>query len=435
MYPTTNLLFFNPLFPPKHVQTILYNSGPVLHFNSDSEGLIEEEIYTYPKAIIIANGVIEKIEDSSIVVEEYGIIEGECFNDSVKVVDLGGNAVVPGLIDPHTHLLWEGDRSREVRWRREGLSYAQIAELGGGIQHTVHATRGASSERLFELGYLRLRESLRTGTTHLEAKSGYGLSVDHELRLLEIANKLRGIQHLPTLDLTWMGAHDIPKETTRQEYVESLLSQQLPAVLEQGFARSVDVFCEPGWFTLEDAEEILRTSQQAGLATRMHVDEFIDGGGGNLAAELGVATADHAYHTPLASRLRMKDADVMTGFLPGTPYAMGDAWPDMKLMEDHQIPFTLATDFNPNCRTLSLPFMCSLMVQRCNVHPIEALRAVTVNAAKTTPHPSGKIHGQLKEGAVANLNIVDGPHWEAVALRPSGTPFKATVLNGQFIAH
>ncbi len=417
------------------MQTIFYNSGPVVHFGKALHSDIDEMVYTSQKAIIISNGSIDAIIDSQDAIDEYAIHAGECSNESVTVHDLGGNAVVPGLIDPHTHLLWDGDRSKEVAWRREGLSYADIAKRGGGIQHTVNATRSASNERLFELGYLRLRESLRTGTTHMEAKSGYGLSLEHELRLLEVADSLQTISHIPTLDLTWMGAHDVPKDSTKSEYVESLLSQQLPAVIEQGVARSADVFCEPGWFTLEDAEDILRASQDAGLATRMHIDEFADGGGGSLAAELGVTTADHAYHTPLSSRLEMRDANVLTGFLPGTPYAMGDPWPDMTLVGEHEIPFTLATDFNPNCRTLSLPFMCSLLVQRCNLHPIEALKAVTVTAAKSTPHPSGHRHGQLMAGAVANLNIVDGPHWEAVALRPTGSPFKATVLNGQFIAH
>ena len=176
-------------------------------------------------------------------------------------------------------------------------------------------------------------------------------------------------------------------------------------------------------------------SRDAGLALRMHVDEFSDGGGGALAAELAVDTADHAYHTPLDVRLRMEEAGVMTGFLPGTPYSMGDAWPSMGRIEEKAITYSLATDFNPNCRTLSLPFMCSLMVQRCGVHPLNALRAVTVNSARTTPHPSGLVHGRIVEGGVANLNVIDGPHWEAFALRPTGSPFSATVLNGQFIAH
>ena len=132
-----------------------------------------------------------------------------------------------------------------------------------------------------------------------------------------------------------MGAHDVPKDVTREAYIESLHSEQLPAVLAQGIARSVDVFCEPGWFSTSESEDILRAGKQGGLAMRMHIDEFADGGGGELAAELGVETADHAYHTPLKSRMKMKDAGVNTGFLPGTPYAMGDAWPELTPMHEH----------------------------------------------------------------------------------------------------
>jgi imidazolonepropionase len=252
---------------------------------------------------------------------------------------------------------------------------------------------------------------------------------------LEIGSKLSSIKHVPSIDLTWMGAHDAPPGATIDAYVDDLLTEQLPAVVDQGLARSADVFCEPGWFSVEQSEELLRASRDAGLALRMHVDEFSDGGGGALAAELAVDTADHAYHTPLDVRLRMEEAGVMTGFLPGTPYSMGDAWPSMGRIEEKGITYSLATDFNPNCRTLSLPFMCSLMVQRCGVHPLNALRAVTVNSARTTPHPSGLVHGRIVEGGVANLNVIDGPHWEAFALRPTGSPFSATVLNGQFITH
>ena len=178
--------------------------------------------------------------------------------------------------------------------------------MGGGIRSTVAATRLAGDDELFALGYKRLREALRTGTTHLEAKSGYGLSTESELRLLQVASRLNGISHTPTIDSTWMGAHDTPPETPREAYVETLLSEQLPAVVEQGIARSADVFCEPGWFTVEESEDILRASRKAGLDLRMHVDEFVDGGGAELASALGVETADHAYHTPMEVRLDMK---------------------------------------------------------------------------------------------------------------------------------
>ena len=154
-------------------------------------------------------------------------------DDDVHIHDLHGQGIVPGLIDGHAHLLWAGDRSREVAWRQEGKSYAEISEMGGGIGHTVSQTRAASTEHLFELGYMRLRDALRTGTTHLEAKTGYGLTTESELRLLEIADQLNGIEHTPTIESTWMGAHDVPKGMHRDDYIESLHSEQLPAVLDR----------------------------------------------------------------------------------------------------------------------------------------------------------------------------------------------------------
>ena len=397
----------------------------------------EESVLAAGMAIVVENDEIVSIRPSQDVVDEFGIsTQSASFSiEGTHVHDLGGQAVVPGLVDGHTHLLWSGDRSREVAWRQEGKTYAEIASMGGGIRSTVQFTRSASEDDLFASGYARLRNALRTGTTHMEAKSGYGLSTESELKLLKVMEQLNTIEHTPSIDPTWMGAHDVPSETTHAQYVEALISEQLPAVIEQGIARSADVFCEPGWFSVEESEDLLKASKSAGLGLRMHVDEFVDGGGGELACSLGVDTADHAYHTPNDVRLSMKHSGVNTGFLPGTPYAMGDSWPDMEWAVENHLPFTLATDFNPNCQTLSLPFMCSLMVQRCHLHPLKAIEAVTVSAAKTTPHPSGLAHGVLAEGAVANFNIVDGPHWEAMCLRPSGSPFSGTVLNGKFIAH
>ena len=429
---TTDLLFFNPLPYSQHMRAIYLNAGPMVHFDPQHE----ESIHAKGKAIITNGQTIETITDSETVISEYDLPKhlDDYRNNDVVVHDLRHQAIVPGLIDAHTHLLWSGDRSREVAWRHEGKSYADIANLGGGIQYTVSRTSNASSEVLRKLGYQRLRDALRTGTTHLEAKSGYGLSTDSELMLLQTMDELGQINHLPSIDPTWMGAHDVPKGTSMDDYVESILSDQLPAVVEQGIARSADVFCEPGWFSIEHTEAILKASRSAGLSLRMHIDEFADGGGGRLAAELRVDTADHAAHTPMEVRLDMKERGVNTGFLPGTPYAMGHQWPDMASITKHEIPFTLGTDFNPNCHTLSLPFVCSLMVQRCGVHPLDALAAVTVRAGEISPHPTGKNHGVLTAGAVANFNIVDGPHWEAIALRPSSTPFSGTVLNGNYLS-
>ena len=413
------------------MRTLLINCGPMVHFSSIDSSIpltIEDSINDIGMAIIIEDDKVVNIADSQEVISEYGE------DSDNRIIDANGMAIIPGLIDTHSHLLWSGDRSQEVRWRLEGKTYRDISNMGGGIQSTVNATRSSSNNDLHKEGYVRLRSALRTGTTHMEVKSGYGLDTATELKLLAVASTLGSDENLPSLDPTWMGAHDTPKDMAHGDYIESLLNEQLPAIVEQGIARSADVFCEPGWFTVEESEDILKASRSSGLDLRMHIDEFEDSGGGHLAAELKVQTADHAYHTTLENRLEMKDAGVITGFLPGTPYAMGDMWPDMSEIHEHKIPYTLATDFNPNCQTLSLPFMASLMVQRCKVQPLEALAAVTVNAAKSSPHPSGE-HGVIKEGAIANINILDSPHWESFSLKPSHSPFSATILNGKFISH
>lgn len=408
--------------------TVLYNIGTLVHFShvKDEDGGIDSDM-----AIVIEGDEIVKIQSSSEVTQEYGVDD---HNDH-QFIDVKGRAVIPGLVDSHAHLLWAGDRSQEVAWRQEGHTYLDIANMGGGIASTVAATRKATEHQLLGLGLERLERARRTGTTHMEVKSGYGLDTVNELKLLSAADRLQQLKGLPSLDLTWMGAHAAPPGESIDRYVEHLLSEQLPAVKDQGLARSMDVFCEPGWFSIEQTADLLRSGQHAGLDLRLHIDEFEDGGGGKLATEFLVDTADHAYHTPIEDRMTMTEHGVNTGYLPGTPYAMGDPFPDMIEVREHNLRYTLATDFNPNCRTLSLPFVGSLMVQRAGLHPLDALRAVTVSPASITPHPSGRVHGRLVEGSVANLNILNSCHWESWALQPSHTPFHSTMVDGVLTEH
>ncbi|MBT4982928.1 MAG: amidohydrolase family protein [Euryarchaeota archaeon] len=413
------------------MQRLLTNVGPLVHLAGEGPivgKIIDESQYVAEPGlgILIEDHTIIKIAPSKELQEEY---------TQAEVLDLEGKAVIPGLVDSHTHLLWTGDRSREVSWKQQGLTYSQISELGGGIGATVAPTRGATKSELAHHGIERMRESLRNGTTHLEAKSGYGLDTESELRLLEIAEGLSAVERLPSLDLTWMGAHASPIGGSIDSYAEEILSEQLPAVIEQGIARSADIFCEPGWFSLEQSEDILKASRKGGLDLRMHIDEFVDGGGGELASELKVVTADHAHYTNDDSRAAMHDSEVNTGFLPGTPYAMGDDYPPFSHCLEHNWAWSFASDFNPNCRTLSLPFLASILVQRNDISSITALAACTRNSALTTPHPSGLVHGQIREGGIANLNIIDGPHWQAWCLQPGHSPFALTILEGELIFH
>ena len=377
------------------------------------------------KSIIVKNNRIESIAES---IDEFESSEA-------NFVDVGGRAIVPGFIDAHNHLIWSGDRFNEHNLRMQGYSYADIAGMGGGIMQTVSTTRGSTDEELLNIGKTRLLEALRNGTTFVEAKSGYGLSTEHELRLLKIVDQLKSEKNLPSIHSTWMGAHAVTPDHTYESYTEEILSDQLPAVLDSHLAESADVFCEPGWFSIEQSEDILRASRRGGLDLRMHVDEFSDGGGGELAAELNVMTADHAHHTPMEVRIAMKEAGVITGFLPGTPYFNGDQWPDFRAVQDMAIPFSMATDFNPNCYTNSIPFIGSLAVQRNGMTPYDALYCVTRHAARSTPRSDGIEHGIIKEGAIASFNVLKSRHWESWCMTPSGSPVHSACLEGEYIEY
>tara|TARA_Y100001954_G_scaffold2023_1_gene2763 strand:- start:1014 stop:2216 length:1203 start_codon:yes stop_codon:yes gene_type:complete len=400
------------------MRTIFHNIGSLQTMDDKSP-------ITFGKSIVVKNNKIEFIGDS---IEEFE-------SSDANFVDVGGRAIVPGFIDAHNHLLWSGDRFNEHNLRMQGHSYADIAGMGGGIMQTVSSTRGSTDGALLDIGRTRLSEALRNGTTFVEAKSGYGLSTEHELRLLSIVNRLKSETNLPSIHSTWMGAHAVTPNQTYASYTEEILSEQLPAVLDSELAESADVFCEPGWFSIEQSEDILRASRRGGLNLRMHIDEFTDGGGGELAAELNVMTADHAHHTPMEARIAMKEAGVITGFLPGTPYFNGDQWPDFIAVQDMAIPFSMATDFNPNCYTNSIPFIGSLAVQRNGMSPYDALYCVTRQAARSTPRSDGIEHGVIKEGAIANFNILKSRHWESWCMTPSSSPVHSTCLEGEYIEY
>jgi len=377
-------------------------------------------------AFLVEDGIIVKIAPTTELIAEWigsSVLE--------NCVNLDFKAVIPGFVDAHTHLLWAGDRSNEMRMRQRGMSYAEIADAGGGIRHTVQATRDCQDfDAIIES---RIQTAISLGTTALEVKSGYGLDTETELRMLETYSRMRQKYSDMTFHITWMGAHDIPTGQTRKEYVDSLLSDQLPAVLDQGYADSVDVFCEPGWFTTEDTEEICKAAVGGGLAIRLHVDEFVDGGGLNLAAELGARTADHAIHSDDDAREKAHMGGTVQGFLPGTPYVLGnDHWPPAKKCIANEWAWSLASDFNPNCQSLSMPMSGSLATHRMGVDPIDALVAATRNPA-TTLFDKGAIltEGILTVGAKANFNVLHSSLIESWCQTPGQSPIAQTYIMGK----
>jgi imidazolonepropionase len=411
-------------------RSIYINAGPIAHFSKGdvSKPLVgiamssDEQLHESGMAFVVEDKLFSKISTTEEILAEYG--------PESQIVDLKGHAIVPGYIDAHTHLIWDGDRSHEMRMRQSGMSYSDIANAGGGIRYTVKKTGNCTDLNLRNIGQSRLATALKHGTTAIEAKSGYGLNTKCEKAILDaysILGEVDSGQHNPDIYLTWMGAHDIPHGMKKSDYVEHLISEQLPEIGEQGISDYADVFCEPGWFSLEDTEDICRAATEWDLEIRLHVDEFSDGEGLQLAAELGAVTADHAICSTDDARAAAADAGVLQGFLPGTPYIMGsDKWPPIQKCIDEEWPWTLATDFNPNCPTLSLPMVGSFVTHRLNIDPIAALAAITRNAASGLCGQNQQ--GVITEGAIANFNQLESKHIESWCQSPGHNAIKKTWL-------
>ena len=313
-----------------------------------------------------------------------------------SVLDAEGTAVVPGLVDAHTHLAFTGDRDGEIRRRLAGATYQEIAAAGGGIVQTVAATRGATVEDLEAAITTRLDEMLACGTTTAEVKSGYGLETAAELRSLE-AIRRAGAGHPVTVVPTFLGAHEVPREHRphRARYVDLLVNEMIPAVAERGLAEFCDVFCEEGVFTVEESRRVLGAARQRGMKLRLHADELADTGGAELAAELGARSADHLVHVSPAGMKALAAASCAATLLPAAAFylRLGRFAPARALVEAGA-PVALASDVNPGGGlSPSLPFAMALGCFGMGLSFEEALCAVTVNAAFSLDrhHEAGSI--------------------------------------------
>jgi len=349
-------------------------------------------------AMLVHDGYIEAAGRRR---EIEGLISGDC-----EVIDAGRRVVMPGFVDAHTHPVFAGIRANEFEQRASGATYREIAARGGGIRSTVRTTRNASQSDLVKAGKHYADWFLRTGTTTIEAKSGYGLTLEDELKILRAIKQLNEetpLRYVPT----FLGAHDIPSEykSRRQTYVSLVVNEMLPRVAQEQLAEYCDVFCEQDVFTTDESWEILSAARCHGLGLRLHADQLSLSGGAKLAAELNAATADHLEHTDATGIQALKTAKVQPVLLPGSVYALGSHdYPAAREMIDAGLAVVLATDFNPGSSpTPSMPMILSLACTQMKMTPAEAITAATINAAYSLGR--GDEIGSLEKGKRADFVI------------------------------
>ncbi|MDX6447512.1 MAG: imidazolonepropionase [Blastocatellia bacterium] len=343
--------------------------------------------------------------------EIESLITGDC-----EVVDAEHRVVMPGFVDAHTHPVFAGIRANEFEQRSAGATYREIAARGGGIRSTVRATRTASLNDLVKAGKRYAEWFLRCGTTTIEAKSGYGLAIEDELKILRAIKQLNDETPLTYIS-TFLGAHDIPSEykSRRETYVSLVINEMLPRVAAEELAEYCDVFCETDVFTVDESRQILSAARCHGLGLRVHADQLSLSGGAKLAAELNATTADHLEHADAEGIQALKTGKVQPVLLPGSVYALGsNQYPPAREMIDAGLAVVLASDFNPGSSpTPSIPMVLSLACTQMKMTPAEALTAATINAAYSLGR--GDEIGSLEKGKRADFVIHDCEDYRELA--------------------
>jgi imidazolonepropionase len=383
------------------------------------------------------------ISDGALLIEDGRIVTAASYSDLLseipphaEVIDAMGRCVTPGFVDAHTHLVFAGNRANEFEQRVAGATYQQIAAAGGGILRTVALTRAATGDELLTQTRLHRDWMLRSGTTTMEAKSGYGLDQPTELRMLRVLAQLDTegpARIIPTL----LAAHTVPPEFAdrRDEYIRWIAEELIPEVAAQGLARYCDVFCDDHAFTVEETRVVLSAARRQGMKLRIHAEQFRPGTGAELAAEMGATTADHLETISEDTLHQLRTAGVQPVLLPGSVFALSRTnYPPARRMVELGLAIVLATDFNPGSSPVSsMPFMLSLACLQMGLSPAEALSAATINAAYSLA--LGSCVGSLEAGKQADFLIHEFNDYRELAYFIAAPARPRVFVSGAEVTH
>jgi imidazolonepropionase len=363
-------------------------------------------------AVIIKEGIIEAVGTTRDVFAE--LEQNETDLSGFDIIDAANRAVLPGFVDSHTHFVFGGYRADEFSWRLRGDSYMEIMSRGGGILNTVQATRKAAMEELVQLGIKRLDSMLSFGVTTVEGKSGYGLDYDTEIKQLEVMAHLDKI-HYVDIAPTFLGAHAVPEayKGKEDEFIEFIISDLLPQVVERELAEFCDIFCEQNVFSIAQSRSLLTGAKNLGLGIKLHADEIVPTGGAELAAELEAISADHLLQASAEGIRQMAAAGVVATLLPATAFSLKEPYADGRSMIDSNCAVALATDFNPgSCFTESIPLIFALATLYMDITTEEAVTALTINAAAAIDR--AKTIGSLDVGKYGDLVVLEYPSYKFI---------------------
>ncbi len=362
-------------------------------------------------------------------ISDFGVMS-ECPElDGVEKIDATGKFVFPSFVDSHTHIVFAASRESEFVDKIKGASYEEIARKGGGILNSAKKLQAASEEELFSQAQRRVNDVIGTGTGAIEIKSGYGLTLDDELKMLRVAKRI-GLEMPVAVKTTFLGAHAIPKEVNREDYIRSVIEEMIPAVAEENLATYCDVFCEEGFFNMDETERIVEAGKQYGLTPKIHANQLNLSGGVQVGVKTGAISVDHLECVSDTEIGLLQGSDTMPTALPGAAFYLRAGYPPAREMINKGLPLAIATDYNPgSAPSGNMLFMLSLACIQMRLTPEEAINAATINTAYAMDLTD--THGSITKGKVANVFITkEVPSIAYLPYSFSSNLIDTVILNG-----